>query len=686
VKHTVIAITLFCQVWCGTTLANDLDKELRRIAALEAELDPLQEPIIVHDASIRVFTNGQAVPFLVDTIMSQPPENRTLRFDMVDQKKPLMNSNGGALGCGWFVELNGRFWVTALGKSLDTRWKGHGKLVTDPVLEVATSIQPRGYVKPPPCPVYIKCRWTKKCRWGICVPWYECKGRILDCSKCSVGGGFEVLPPRIEFEAEIDYSGVEITARPLSAIEGAIVAAVGETPGISTPDLAAKISRPEPAVEAAAKFLKAAGLLDSAGGWTLRDGTVEAGFRPGGVILIDVVQPNVYYIINFRRCLDLPFNAPEDDPCLEIKEEFPSGRLATTSIVARQESEFPIVIEDTPDLVFDGPWKGRTVRTNVLASQFEATQLGLGLKALVRSRWSDVAAIEAYLKVHMLDTGNGEAIFVESPAADPVSDGRRMLVGAGSRQSIGRLVRHVERTSGLTPDARINYFVITHTGSDMLANAAQVVDRYDVETIIHPGLPEGFAFRRLLRKAADRGVRVVNLREEDIEIELGDNIEVDTLFSYDPSLPTRWWRRKRDASIVLKLTHGARTFLFTGDIGVAVEERLLTSGADLHSDVLKVADNGSDSASSAPFLAEVSPRFALISVRGQKGWATRPSPVTVSRLEAQGARVVSTGEGDPDEANRAAVLRDDIAVLSDGDTLLVYQFDPILDRWQSISR
>lgn len=679
----MFALALACCSFGAGVGADELDEELRRIAELEVELRPLAAPIMIDDASIRMFVNGQAVPFVVNTFMAVPPASRTLRFDMIDQRKPLMNSNGGALGCGWFVELNGHFWVTSLIDSLETRWAGQGKVVTDPVIRLATSIQPRGYVKPPPAPVNINCRWVQKCRWGICVPWYECTGRVLDCKR-PVGGGFEVLPPRLDFAGTIDYSGVEITARPLTDLEQALVAAIGASPGITIGELAAKLVRPRPEIEKAVEDMKAAALVDDSGGWRLDDAVGEAQFRPEGIVFLDVVQPNVYYIINFEKCLDLPFVRSEDDPCLELKEEFPSGRLAASSVVTRQQSEFPIEIEDTEDLVFDGPWKGRTVRTNLVASRFEATEVGLGLDAVVHARWSQIAALEKYLRVHVTDTGNGEAILVEAPSPDPATAGKRLLIGAGSPRTFGRIVRYLDQVAAFGPDTTIDYFVVTHPGPGAMANALAVVDRYEVRTLIHPGAPGGDALRRLLRRAEEKGVQVVDLRREDVELDLGREAQAEILFSYDPELAVPWWRRAANASIVVKLTHGQRSFLLTGAIGKPVEEQLLASAIDLRADVLKVADSGSDSASSAPFLAAVSPRLALISAHDTGGWGSRPSAATVARLEAAGARIVSTSEGDPEEGYGSAAFNDDIVVLSDGDTLRVMQFDPTLGRWRRV--
>jgi competence protein ComEC len=78
--------------------------------------------------------------------------------------------------------------------------------------------------------------------------------------------------------------------------------------------------------------------------------------------------------------------------------------------------------------------------------------------------------------------------------------------------------------------------------------------------------------------------------------------------------------------------------LLTGDISSEVEQALLASGQSLDSQILKVAHHGSNSSSSAEFLARVNPRLAIIT-GGTAGFGNLPSPETLERLRGQGIRV-----------------------------------------------
>ncbi|GAA0531830.1 competence protein ComEC [Saccharopolyspora subtropica] len=115
--------------------------------------------------------------------------------------------------------------------------------------------------------------------------------------------------------------------------------------------------------------------------------------------------------------------------------------------------------------------------------------------------------------------------------------------------------------------------------------------------------------------------------------------------------PDNVWARTQseddanDASVVLMATTPAGRVLLTGDIELAAQGRLVSSGLDLRADVLKVPHHGSRY-TTPRFLHAVSPRLALISVGDGNSYG-HPSPFVVDALTRAGARVLRTDqEGD----------------------------------------
>jgi len=110
------------------------------------------------------------------------------------------------------------------------------------------------------------------------------------------------------------------------------------------------------------------------------------------------------------------------------------------------------------------------------------------------------------------------------------------------------------------------------------------------------------------------------------------------LFVLNPSEPL--YSEKNENSLVLRVSYGSVNFLLTGDAETGAEGRMLASGLPLEAVVLKVSHHGSDSASSAAFLAAVTPQDAIISV-GPNSYG-HPRPEVLQRLATAGATVYRT--------------------------------------------
>ncbi|HOB89728.1 MAG TPA: hypothetical protein PKG74_00135 [Candidatus Colwellbacteria bacterium] len=94
-----------------------------------------------------------------------------------------------------------------------------------------------------------------------------------------------------------------------------------------------------------------------------------------------------------------------------------------------------------------------------------------------------------------------------------------------------------------------------------------------------------------------------------------------------------------ESSLVLLLDTGSVKALFTGDIGMATEERI-TEKRDLSAEVLKVGHHGSKYSSAEEFLNRVRPAAAVIEV-GKNSYG-HPTPEVVERLEKSGAAIYRT--------------------------------------------
>ena len=114
---------------------------------------------------------------------------------------------------------------------------------------------------------------------------------------------------------------------------------------------------------------------------------------------------------------------------------------------------------------------------------------------------------------------------------------------------------------------------------------------------------------------------------------------------------------RNNGSVVMKIIYGDTSFLFTGDAEREEEQEILNAGYDLSATVLKVGHHGSKNSTTYPFLREIMPKYAVISV-GDNSYG-HPTEDTLSRLRDADVKVYRTD------------MQGDIVVESDGKTVTI---------------
>jgi beta-lactamase superfamily II metal-dependent hydrolase len=123
----------------------------------------------------------------------------------------------------------------------------------------------------------------------------------------------------------------------------------------------------------------------------------------------------------------------------------------------------------------------------------------------------------------------------------------------------------------------------------------------------------------------------------------GDRFWVGPLLvrALHPPPPDAWASDANNGSLVLRVEWGLAAVVLTGDAERPAETEIMAAHLPLDATILKVGHHGSRYASSAPFLAAVTPRLALVSV-GIRNPFGHPSPEALARLADAGAAVYRT--------------------------------------------
>lgn len=311
---------------------------------------------------------------------------------------------------------------------------------------------------------------------------------------------------------------------------------------------------------------------------------------------------------------------------------------------------------------------------------------------------------EDSLRLHFIDVGQGDAIWIQSPG------GQNMLVDAGDGGFLGRanggvIVTEYLKEHGLDAGGRIDALAITHAHADHFGGFNTVLRNFEVGAFMDPGLDrDGRTYNGILGRLeesvtqdhyyrpaiGDKGV--IQTAGEKLDL-LGPDVALYLMQGDQSQVTSRDdGTQVNNTSLVFRLEFAGRSVMLMGDAEEGAEWRLLDRYGDssrggrppLWADLIKVGHHGSETSSSPEFLeavlgeGEPRQRYAVIqSGRRSFGGTQLPALSTVLRLQEKvgPAALFSTEAGDFDKDSDRDAAGDDhiLAVIQpDGHMYVCY--------------
>lgn len=250
----------------------------------------------------------------------------------------------------------------------------------------------------------------------------------------------------------------------------------------------------------------------------------------------------------------------------------------------------------------------------------------MSMFVILLSLWS---AFAGTLKVEVLDIGQGDSILLRSPA------GKVVLVDAGDgKVSVPDLLK----ARGVD---HIDMVIATHAHADHIGGMDEVLAALPVKVYVDQDMTHTTAtYTKVMKLVESKGI-AYKPGQVGVTFNLDDNIKIE-LLSPQPKKLSDTRSDLNANSVVARVTHGDDCLYLSGDSEADTENLLLQKGLK-PCEVYKVAHHGSQYSSTAPFLAALKPKIALISAGVGNSYG-HPTPEAMERLTAVGATIYRTDE------------------------------------------
>lgn len=228
-------------------------------------------------------------------------------------------------------------------------------------------------------------------------------------------------------------------------------------------------------------------------------------------------------------------------------------------------------------------------------------------------------------QMRVIDVGQGDSILLITP------NGKTMLIDGGEKNSGSLAYLKANKITHL------DIMVATHPDADHIGGLVDILNStVKIDQVVTSGYTNT---TRTYEQFLDG---IIASKAKYTEVHRGDTVTLDGLsFAVLSPGKTDNFQDVNNGSVVLRMTFGPTTFLLTGDAEKEAEQAMIAAGVPLQATILKVGHHGSNTSTTAPFLAKVNPQVAIYSA-GVGNRYGHPHKETIDRLTKAGVRIYGT--------------------------------------------
>lgn len=227
------------------------------------------------------------------------------------------------------------------------------------------------------------------------------------------------------------------------------------------------------------------------------------------------------------------------------------------------------------------------------------------------------------LKVHYLDVGQGDSIFVELP------NNETMLIDAAESYQSENIINYLKNLNY----QKIDYVIGTHPHTDHIGGLKDIINTFEIGKIFMPKVVSTTkTYESLLMAIKDKNLKI-NTAKAGTSIIDTDALKINIL-APNNSIYTEL----NNYSVVTKITYGTTKFLFMGDAEKLSENEIKEN---VTADVIKIGHHGSNTSSSIDFIKKVNAKYGIISV-GLNNKYNLPKEETITNWENSGTKIYLT--------------------------------------------